>query len=66
VWFAVQVFLSEEAAQTSEVVTSKCSALTVTVLPQEAENDPVEHPVPEQFVSKVVDGKLVTTPVVHM
>lgn len=59
------MFLSEEAAEATEVVTSKCSALTVTVLPQEAEKDPVEHPVPEQFVSKIVGGKLVTTPVVH-
>lgn len=63
---SLQVFLSEEAAIATEVVTSKCSALTVTVLPKEAEKDPVEHPVPEQFVSKIVDGKLITTPVSHM
>lgn len=61
----MQVFLSEQAAESTEVVTSKCSALTVNVLPSDPQDDPIEHPVPEQFVSKVVDGKLVTTPVVH-
>jgi hypothetical protein len=62
----VQVFLTEEAAGTTEVVTSKCSALTINVLFKDVDKDPVEHAVPEQFVSKVVDGKLVTTPTAHM
>lgn len=62
----VQVYLSAEAAAATEVVSSKSSSMSVTVLPEDAEAEPAEHPVPEQFMSKVVDGKLVTVPISHV
>lgn len=62
----VQVYLSEEAAAATEVVTSKSSSMSVTVLSAAADAEPAEHPVPEQYMSKVVEGKLVTVPVSHM
>lgn len=62
----VQIFLPHATAQATEITTAKASAVNVTVLPAEGdEADPVEHPVPEQFVSKFVEGKLVTGPVAH-
>ncbi|PNH11586.1 Adenylyl cyclase-associated protein [Tetrabaena socialis] len=54
-----------------QVVTAKCSALNVVVVPEpggaEAEEaDPVEHPVPEQFISTFdAAGKLVTVAAAH-
>eukprot|EP00892_Ulva_mutabilis_P003801 jgi/Ulvmu1/1793/UM119_0011.1 len=62
----VQVYLSQEAAAATEVVTSKSASMSVTVLAAGADAEPAEHPVPEQFMSKVVDGKLVTVPVSHL
>ena len=40
--------------------------MSVTVPVGEGQGEPVEHPVPEQFMSKIVDGKLVTMPVTHL
>lgn len=62
----MQVYLSQEAADAIEVITSKSSSMSVTVPVGEGQGEPVEHPVPEQFMSKIVDGKLVTMPVTHL
>jgi hypothetical protein len=63
----MQIFLPQGTAAATEITSSKASALCVTVLPPEGEEcDPVEHPIPSQFISKFVDGKLVTLPTTHI
>jgi len=57
----VQVFLSKSSLET-EIVTSKSSEMNI-VIPKG--DDVVELPVPEQYVTKVKDGKLLTETVAH-
>lgn len=52
------IFLSKESLHT-EVYTSKCSSINITLPPAGDEDDSTECPVPEQIKSTVVDGKLV-------
>ena len=62
----MQVYLPQDSAAATAIMTAKASAVNVTVLgPPDSAADPVEHAVPEQFMSQFVDGKLVTTPVTH-
>ena len=61
------VYLSKECLD-ADFLTSKCSALNIlTPDSTEAgrEGDFVERAVPEQFLTKIVDGKMVTTAVEH-
>jgi adenylyl cyclase-associated protein len=58
-----QVYLSKECAEVVEIITAKASAININV-PSD-DNDYKEEPVPEQFRSKVVNGKLVTEIVQH-
>jgi len=48
-----------------ELTTAKSSSINITVVKSNSEEDPEEHPVPYQFMSKFEDGKLVTEPVQH-
>ena len=57
------VYLSKDCLDV-EVLTSKCSAVNI-LTPDGEEGDFSEKPVPEQFLSKIVDGKIVTTAVEH-
>ena len=60
------MFLAEANAADTSITTAKASAINVIVLgAPDSEADPVEHPVPEQFVSRFEGGKLVTQPVTH-
>lgn len=59
-----QVYLSKECLDTVEIITSKTSALNISI-PTSDEGDYKETPVPEQMRSKVVNGKLVTEIVEH-
>jgi len=59
-----QVYLSKECAEVAEIVTSKTSALNISI-PSGDDGDYKESPVPEQMRSKVVNGKLVTEIVEH-
>lgn len=59
-----QVYLSKKCAEVVEVITSKTSALNISI-PTGDEGDYTERPVPEQMKSRVVDGKLVTEIVEH-
>lgn len=56
------VYLSKDSINT-QIITSKCDECNVLI--QEGE-DWVEFPVPEQFLSVVVDGKLKTESVAHI
>ena len=58
----LQVYLSE-ASKDAEIMTAKSSEMNIMLLGGEGE--PTEHPVPEQFLSRLQGGKLVTTPVSH-
>lgn len=61
------VYLSKDF-QDTDLLTSKCSAINVLTPDSTeagAEGDYVERPIPEQLLTKFVDGKLVTTAVEH-
>ncbi|RIA98696.1 adenylate cyclase associated N terminal-domain-containing protein [Glomus cerebriforme] len=59
-----QIFLSEECFDV-EILTAKSSSININ-LPGLGENgDFAERPVPEQFKTTIVDGKLVSVPVEH-
>jgi len=60
-----QIFLSKECLGV-EITTAKCSSINVS-LPVEGEEDGVfdEKPLPEMLLTKIKDGKLVTTVVEH-
>ncbi|KAI1315201.1 hypothetical protein EDD11_001139 [Mortierella claussenii] len=61
------VYLSKECMDI-EILTSKCSAINILTpdsTEEGAEGDFVERPVPEQFLTKIVDGKAITTAVEH-
>lgn len=59
-----QLYLSKQGMEVSEIITSKTSALNVS-LPTGADGDFEERPVPEQIKSTVKDGKLVSEIVEH-
>jgi len=57
----VQIFLSKTSVN-AEIITSKSSEMNL-VIPKS--DDTVELPIPEQYISKIKDGKLVTEIVAH-
>lgn len=62
-----QIYLSRESLGV-EILTAKCSALNVLVPPTEGAADDAdftEVPVPDQFKSTIVEGKVITVPVEH-
>jgi adenylyl cyclase-associated protein len=60
-----QIFLSKDCLG-AEIMTSKCSSINIS-LPVEGEEDGIfdEKPLPEMLLTKILDGKLVTTVVEH-
>ena len=46
------------------ITTAKSSEINL-VMPGKGDADPVELPIPEQFVSTIQNGRLVTEPVSH-
>merc|ERR1712187_216528 len=59
----VNLYLSKES-MAAEIVTSKSSEMNVTIPDTEGdENDTIELPIPEQFVTKVVGPKKLKTEV---
>jgi len=61
------VILSSPASRNASIVTSLSSEVNIVVSGDEVQNiDDVEYPVPQQFVSKLVNGKLVTKPSEHV
>lgn len=61
-----QIYLSKDCTST-EITTAKCSSINIS-LPVEGEEEGVfeEQPVPEMLLTKIRDGKLVTTVVEHV
>ncbi|KAL3158071.1 hypothetical protein ABBQ32_011678 [Trebouxia sp. C0010 RCD-2024] len=59
----IVLYLSEASLGVA-ITTAKSSAMNV-VVPGSRDSDPLELPVPEQFVSTFQDGKLVTEAVMH-
>eukprot|EP00891_Asterochloris_glomerata_P007916 jgi/Astpho2/7916/Aster-06394 len=59
----IQLYLSEQSLDVA-ITTAKSSEINL-VLPGKGDADPVELPVPEQFVSTIQNGRLVTEPVSH-
>eukprot|EP01128_Nolandella_sp_AFSM9_P011294 TRINITY_DN7_c6_g1_i1.p2 TRINITY_DN7_c6_g1~~TRINITY_DN7_c6_g1_i1.p2 ORF type:complete len:158 (-),score=52.56 TRINITY_DN7_c6_g1_i1:131-604(-) len=60
------IYLQTAASQGAQLVTSLSSELNIVLPGATEEDDAIEHPVPEQYVSKFVDGKLVTGPTDHV
>ncbi|KAK3815584.1 MAG: adenylate cyclase associated N terminal-domain-containing protein [Linnemannia elongata] len=60
------LYLSKECLDV-EIITSKCSAVNILTpeTTEDGNDDFVERPVPEQFLTKIVDGKIITTAVEH-
>jgi adenylyl cyclase-associated protein len=61
-----QIFLSKVCLG-AEIMTAKSSSINIS-LPVEGEEDGIfdEKPLPEMLLTKIVDGKLVTTVVEHV
>ena len=61
-----QIFLSKDCLG-AEIMTAKCSSINISS-PVEGEEDGIfdEKPLPEMLLTKIVDGKLVTTVVEHV
>jgi adenylyl cyclase-associated protein len=61
-----QIFLSKDCLG-AEITTAKCSSINVS-LPVEGEEDGIfdEKPLPEMLLTKIQNGKLVTTVVEHV
>ena len=57
------LYMPQSALQTSQLTTAKISEMNVVVMGVEGE--PQECAIPEQFVSKYRDGKMVTEAVTH-
>jgi len=62
----VDIFVQSAAGKTLEVVTALCEGVNVTFPGETAESDPVEYPIPMQFISNLKDGKLHTGPSSHV
>eukprot|EP00297_Palpitomonas_bilix_P007956 CAMPEP_0113879000 /NCGR_PEP_ID=MMETSP0780_2-20120614/6991_1 /TAXON_ID=652834 /ORGANISM="Palpitomonas bilix" /LENGTH=475 /DNA_ID=CAMNT_0000865525 /DNA_START=21 /DNA_END=1448 /DNA_ORIENTATION=- /assembly_acc=CAM_ASM_000599 len=62
---ACTLYLMSEKAMEAEIITSKNDSLNVITPGKSEDDDMVETPVPEQYCTKLVDGKWVTTPVEH-
>jgi adenylyl cyclase-associated protein len=60
----VQLYLNA-AAMACAITTAKSSAVNVLVPGKTADDDLVEAPIPEQFVTTYVNGKWCTEPVAH-
>ena len=58
-----QIFLSESSVGV-EILTAKSSEVNVSLLQADGE-EPTEHALPEQFVSRFVNGRFITEPVSH-
>ncbi|GJQ08271.1 hypothetical protein GpartN1_g62.t1 [Galdieria partita] len=57
------IFIPSNIVSETQVVTAKSSSINVTVTNED--EDPVEFPLPEQFVNKYVGGRWITEPVRH-
>jgi len=62
----VQLILSEESVKNPpQIITSNATELNLVVPGPKADSDPVELPLPEQFLTVFENGKLTTTPIKH-
>ena len=60
---SAQIYVSPES-MSLQLFTSKSSAVNL-LFTDKSSDDYVEKSIPEQFVSKIVDGKVITEPVVY-
>jgi len=61
----VMVYLAEPNMDTIQIVSAKSSEMNVQLPNKDPEADPIEVPIPEQYLSQVKNGKLVTGCVEH-
>ncbi|CAG9467396.1 unnamed protein product [Pedinophyceae sp. YPF-701] len=59
------IYMSRACGSDAQVVTSLSTQVNVVLLPSDDAADPLELPVPEQFVSRLEGSKLQTGPVEH-
>eukprot|EP01125_Pyxidicula_operculata_P001570 TRINITY_DN11422_c0_g1_i1.p1 TRINITY_DN11422_c0_g1~~TRINITY_DN11422_c0_g1_i1.p1 ORF type:complete len:157 (-),score=54.55 TRINITY_DN11422_c0_g1_i1:104-574(-) len=62
----VAVFLQTAAGQNADIVTSLSQEVNVTIPGATENDDSIEYAVPQQYVSRLVNGKLVTKPSEHV
>jgi len=63
---SIDIFVQSAAGKSLEIVTSLTEGVNVTFPADNAEADPVEFPIPMQFMSHLKDGKLITAPSSHV
>jgi len=61
---SIQIYLSKESLNTN-VYTSLSTAINL-LIPNEAGDDAIELPIPEQLLTKIEKGRLNTSPVTHI
>jgi adenylyl cyclase-associated protein len=62
----VQLILSNECVKNPpQIITSNATELNLVVPGPKADSDPIELPLPEQFLTVFENGKLTTTPIKH-
>lgn len=64
----MQLYLSPACLLATDVLTAKASAVNIVAVggdQTEAEGDPQEWALPEQFISRYLEGRIVTQPVEH-
>lgn len=60
-----RLYLPQRVLENTEITTATSSGVNIVCLTDGEGDDSVEHPVPEQFVSRYAHGALVTEPVTH-
>lgn len=60
-----RIHLNENIADGIDINTAKSSELNICVLPVSHEDDVAEYPIPEQFVTRRLNGAWVTEPLSH-
>jgi len=62
----VDIFIQSNVGKEVEIVSSLCDSLNVNYPGAMPEDDPIEFPIPSQFTSNILNGKLNTHPVEHV
>jgi len=63
---SIDVYVQSAAGKHVEIVTSLCEGVNASFPGETADSDPVEYPIPMQFVSHLKGPKLITAPSSHV
>jgi len=60
------IYLTNDNKAGVEIITCSATEINVVVAGATENDDPAEHPIPQQYISKFVGSKLVTGPTEHV